>query len=1145
MPHVNFVHLHNHTQYSLLDGGCKVDDFLDRAVELKFPAIAITDHGNMFGVIDFYKKAMAKGIKPIIGMEAYVAYGSRFDKSTHGIKEAAFHLVLLARNEQGYRNLIKLSSAGFLEGFYYKPRVDRDILKQYGDNLIALSACIKGEVAHYIVNDDIDRARQCVRDYQDIFGKENFYLELQDHGLEEQKRVNKVLFELSEEMGAPLVVTNDIHYIGEKDALAHEVLLCIQTGTTVQDENRMKFSSDEFYMKSYDEMKKLFPDNPEVMENSVEIANRCNVEFDFSVTHLPPFEPPEGKTQEQYLREVCEEGLKSKLGTIPDNYLKQMEFEIKVIESMGYTSYFLIVWDFIKYAKDNKIFVGPGRGSAAGSVVSYGLNITEVDPIKFGLLFERFLNPDRVSMPDIDIDFCYERRNEVIEYVAQKYGSENVAQIITFGTMAARMTIRDVGRALGMAYQEVDFIAKLIPAGPNVTIVKALKQEPRLGELMKKEPKIKKLMTIAQALEGLMRHASTHAAGVVISDRPLTDYVPLFKTGDQVITQYSMKILEQIGLLKMDFLGLKTLTVIGNAVTIIKKTRGVDIDIATIPLDNPNTYELLQKGETFGIFQLESSGMRDLIRKLKPDNIEEIADLLALFRPGPLGSGMVDDFIKRKHSAGTIKYEHPLLEPILKETHGVILYQEQVMRIARDLAGFSLAQADNMRRAMGKKIPEVLEEQKKEFIEGAISKGVSRTVAEKVFNLIVYFAGYGFNKSHSVAYSFISYQTAYLKANYPLEFMTAILTSERDNTDKIVQYIDESSRLGIKVLPPSVNESFSAFTAVEGSIRFGLSAIKNVGTTAIQSIISSRKREGKFVSIFHFIENVELRLVNRKVIESLIKSGACDCFEMKRSQMMAMIDKLLEYGNDIQKDRNAGQFSLFEGENEEDRYAHLLRDIPDIEEWPESQLLEFEKETLGFYVSSHPLVRHAKLINIYTSANSANLDGLRDQQEALLGGIITAIRTINTKRGDLMAFVTLEDLKGKVEIIFFPDIYQKDREHVQVGKILFVRGKVDARSDMPKLLASEVITLDNVREKLTKVFSVTVSTTGLSQDVLTNLKKILKSHSGQVPVKINFIDAAGRKTQLSPSPDYFINADDHLFYEVEELLGENAIKVLI
>ncbi|MFC1809672.1 DNA polymerase III subunit alpha, partial [Candidatus Omnitrophota bacterium] len=1087
MPHVNFVHLHNHTQYSLLDGGCKLDAFLDRAVELKFPAIAITDHGNMFGVIDFYKKAMAKGIKPIIGLETYVASGSRFDKNTHGIREAAFHLVLLARNENGYKNLIKLSSAGFLEGFYYKPRVDKDLLKEYGSDVIALSACLKGEVSHYILSDQIDRARECIYEYQDIFGKENFYLELQDHGLKEQKIANKSMFALSKETGAPLVVTNDIHYIGETDALAHEVLLCIQTATTINDENRMKFSSDQFYMKSYDEMKKLFPDNPEVLNNTTEIANRCNVEFDFSITHLPPFQPPEGKTQDGYLEELCREGLKHKLGDIPENYMKQIDFELDVIEKMGYTSYFLIVWDFIKYAKDNGIFVGPGRGSAAGSLVSYALNITEIDPIKFGLLFERFLNPERVSMPDIDIDFCYERRNEVIEYVSSKYGSENVSQIITFGTMAARMTIRDVGRSLGMTYQEVDFIAKLIPSGPNVTIAKALKQEPRLGDLIKKEPKIKKLIEIAQCLEGLMRHASTHAAGVVISDRPLTDYVPLFKTGDQVTTQYSMKILEQLGLLKMDFLGLKTLTIIGNAIKIIKKTRNIEIDISKIRLDDSKTYELLQKGETFGVFQLESSGMRDLIRKLKPDNIEEIADLLALFRPGPLGSGMVDDFIKRKHSAGTIKYEHPLLEPILKETYGVILYQEQVMKIACDLAGFSLAQADNMRRAMGKKIPEVLEEQKKGFIEGAVAKGVSKIIAEKIFNLIVYFAGYGFNKSHSVAYSFISYQTAYVKANFPLEFMTAVLSAEKDNTDKIVQYIDESNRLGIQVLPPSVNESFSAFTAVGDSIRFGLSAIKNVGSTAIQSIIHNRKRVGTFTSIFHFIENVELRLVNRKVIESLIKSGAFDCFNLKRSQMMAMIEKLLEYGNDVQKDRSVGQFSLFGGDNEEERYAHLLRDLPKIDEWPESQLLEFEKETLGFYVTSHPLAQYAKILNIYTSAHSGNLDKLKDQQDALLGGIIVAIRTINTKKGDLMAFVTLEDLQGKVEIVFFPEIYQKSRELLEAGNILFIRGKVDARSDMPKLLASELIPIEDVREKLTKVFSVNVSTTGLSEDMLNDL----------------------------------------------------------
>ena len=1148
MPHVPFVHLHNHTQYSLLDGACQLDRFLDRAVELKFPAIAMTDHGNMFGVIDFYKKAMAKGIKPIIGMETYVAPRSRFDKSMHGVKEAAYHLLLLARNETGYKNLIKLSSIGFLEGFYYKPRIDKETLRKHAEGLIALTACLKGEVAQYLVNDQSDDAERCAREYQAIFGAENFYFELHDHGIEEEKTVAKGLFALAEKTGIPIVATNDIHYVYRKDALSHEALLCIQTGTTLDDPNRMRMSTNEFYLKSYEEIQQLFSAHPEVLENTMRIAERCNIEFDFSVTHLPPFNPPDNKDQEQYLRELCDQGLHRLLnGSVPDNYTAQLEFELQVITKMGYTSYFLIVWDFIKYAKDSGIFVGPGRGSAAGSIVSYALGITEIDPIRFGLLFERFLNPERVSMPDIDIDFCYERRQEVIEYVERKYGRDSVAQIITFGTMKARMVVRDVGRVLGMSYQFVDNIAKLIPEGLKMTIESALNKEPRLAELVRKDAAVRKLIDIAQPLEGLLRHASTHAAGVVISDKPLTEYVPLFKTGDQVSTQFQMKDLEEIGLLKMDFLGLKTLTVIGNAVGIVKRLHNVSLDMSTLNLEDRKTYDLLARGETFGIFQLESSGMRDLIRKLRPDNMEEIADLLALYRPGPLGSGMVDDFIKRKHERGSIKYEHPILEPILKETFGVILYQEQVMKVARDLAGFSLAQADNMRRAMGKKKPEVLEKLKKTFIEGAAKNNVSEHIATKIFNLIEYFAGYGFNKSHSVAYSFISYQTAYLKANYPLAFMTALLTSEKDNTDKIVQYIDEANRLEIKVLPPSVNESYAAFTALgaENAIRFGLSAIKNVGAAAIESIISAREQVGgHFTSLFHFIEYVELRQVNRKVLESLIKSGALDCFQLRRSQMTAMIDRLLDFGNDMQRDRAVGQFNLFADGSEEDKYSSIQQDIPDIEEWPENQLLEYEKETLGFYVTSHPLSRHAKTLRAFSTANAATLGDCSDQQEVLIGGIVAGIKKLTTKKGDPMAFVTLEDLEGKTEMVFFPETYQNSRELITDGAIVFVRGRVDARSDIPKVLASEVMLLEGVRKKLTKSLSVTLSTMGLSEELLVDLKKVLLKYPGKVPVHLQFIDSSGSKVRLIASSDFFINAEDQLFDDIEALLGENAIRVM-
>lgn len=1145
MPHVNFVHLHNHTQYSLLDGACKIDEFVKRAVELKMPAIAITDHGNMCGAIDFYLKAMKYGIKPIIGSETYVASGSRFDKTAHGIRDAAFHLVLLARNEDGYKNLMKLSSAGYLEGFYYKPRIDKEILRQYGSDLIATSACLKGEVSHLVLNDQMEDAETCIREYQDIFGKENFYLEVMDHGIPEQKKVNDGLFALSKKTGAKVVVTNDIHYLRKQDAVAHEVLLCIQTGKTMHDEKRMKMSTDEFYLKSYEEMLQLFPDHPEVYENTLEVANRCNVEFDFDQMHIPPFNPPSGMTQEQYLRSLCLEGLQQRLdGDIPKDYMDRLEFETEVIAKMGYVSYFLIVWDFIKYSKDNGIFVGPGRGSAAGSLVSYALRITDVDPLRFGLLFERFLNPERVSMPDIDIDFCFERRVEAIEYVTAKYGYDNVSQIITFGTMAARGVIRDVGRALGMAYSEVDAIAKLVPAGPKVTLAMALKQEPQLEALVKRDENVRNLLEICKALEGLNRHASTHAAGVVISDKPLTEHVPLFKAGDQVTTQFTMKILDMLGLLKMDFLGLKTLTVIGKTVESVKRTQNVDIDISRVSFDDQKTYELLEKGETFGVFQLESAGMRDLIRKLKPDNMGEIADLLALYRPGPLEGGMVDDFIKRKHNPELLAYEHPILEPILKETYGVILYQEQVMQIARDMAGFTLAQADNMRRAIGKKIIDVLEAQKKAFVEGSMKNGVTEKLAQRIFDLIVKFAGYGFNKSHSVAYGFISYQTAYLKANFPVEFMASLLTSEKDRTDKIVQYIDEAGRLGIEVLPPCVNESFSEFTPVSGAIRFGLSAIKNVGGTAIVSIIRNREKlGGVFQSIYHFIENVELRLVNRKVLESLIKSGAFDCFGLKRSQMTAMVDRLLDFGNSLQKDRIAGQYGLFDDGDAEDKYEYLKRDEPNIEEWPEGQLLEFEKETLGFYVSSHPLSRHEKTLRAYSSAATDTLSNCRDQQDVSIGGIIAGVRVIMTKKGSQMAFVTIEDLSGKAEVIFFPEVFQASRLMLAEGNMVFIKGKVDARGDDPKILASEIIPLEEVKQKCTKSFIVMVNTTGLDENTLQAVQGILRRYKGTIPVFLQFAGKKGTYTMMELPPDYAVDPADELFNEVEKLLGPRSVRI--
>ena len=898
MPHSDFVHLHLHTQFSLLDGACRIPELLALANQFKMPSLAITDHGNMFGAIDFYIEARKAGIKPIIGCEAYIAPGSRLEKSSAGIEDAAYHIILLAKDETGYGNLMKLVSIGYLEGFYYRPRIDKEALEQYSKGLIGLSACLKGEIPSLLRQRRFNDALKCADTYLQIFGKDNFFLEVQGNSLPEQAIVNVDLIKLSKELNIPLIATNDVHYLTKERAASHEALLCIQTQTTLDDPNRMRFGTDEFYFTSPQEMKKLFKELPQAISNTIAVSERCNLELDFNKPHLPKYEPPVGKTKDEYLRELCEEGLIKRYGKSSSEISLRLEHELKIIKDMGFISYFLIVWDFIHYAKKEGIPVGPGRGSAAGSLVSYLLGITDLDPLKYGLLFERFLNPERMGLPDIDIDFCYERRQEVIDYVTNKYGQENVAQIITFGTMQARAVVRDVGRVMGLPYADVDRIAKLIPAEPDMTLKKALDSETELMNLYKNDSRISKLINTALVLEGLNRHASVHAAGVVIADKPLDNYSPLFKTGDdQVTTGYSMGVLEKIGLLKVDFLGLRTLTVIDETLKLVKKTQGKEINIETLPLDDSKTYKLLASAQTSGVFQIESSGMRDLLKKMEPSRFEDIIALLALYRPGPIGSGMLDDYIRRKHKIIPIKYEHPKLEPILKETYGIMVYQEQIMQIASSLAGFSLAQADLLRKAMGKKIPEVMEKQRINFILGCVKNGIKELLANKIFDLMEYFSGYGFNKSHSTAYALISYRTAYLKANYPVEFMTALLTSERSNTDKIVEYVSEAERMGLQVRPPDINDSEPLFKAVDAkTIRFGLLAIKNVGGGAAESIIKARE-SSKFVSLEDLCSRIDLRLANKKVLESLIKCGAFDYFNTTRAQMFASLEFILESAN--------------------------------------------------------------------------------------------------------------------------------------------------------------------------------------------------------------------------------------------------------
>ncbi|HTL47277.1 MAG TPA: DNA polymerase III subunit alpha [Verrucomicrobiae bacterium] len=1148
MPHANFVHLNCHTQYSLLDSTCKVSDLVHRAVELKFPALAMTDNGNLFGAIDFYSQCMKQGVKPVIGMAGYVAPGSRFEKQTHGIKEASFFLTLLARDMEGYKNLLKLSSIGYLEGFYYRPRIDKDVLAQHSKGLIGLSGGLRGEIAHYVLHEQPDEAARAIGEYRDIFGKENFFLELMNHNLDPELRLAPAYQKLSKAMEIGIVATNEVHYVNRQDAGAHDALICIGIGATLEEPNRFRYPGDQYYLKTEQEMEKLFKDMPEALRNTVEIANRCNLELDFKKIHLPHFQPPDGKTLEGYLKELCAEFLVKRTGgKIPDGYEARLVYELGVINKMGYTGYFLIVWDFIRFAKDHGIPVGPGRGSAAGSLVAYVLGITDVDPIQNGLIFERFLNPDRVSMPDIDIDFCYERRDEVIDYVRRRYGSDNVAQIITFGTMAAKAAVRDVGRVMGFSFPDTDKIAKLIPMELNITLNQAIQKEPKLKELMETDSRVNQLIETSKALEGLARHASTHAAGVVISDRPLTEYVPLFKANEQVSTQFTMKDLEKIGLLKMDFLGLKTLTMIDQTIKILKRTRGIELKIEELSWDDKETYEMLCRATSAGVFQLESSGMRDLLKKMKPSCFDHIVALLALYRPGPLGSGMVDDFIQRMHKPSLIKYDHPLLESALKETYGVILYQEQVMKIVSDMAGFSLAQADSLRRAIGKKIPEVMEKEKQGFLEGAMKHDVKKPIAEKIWNLIDYFSGYGFNKSHSTAYALISYQTAYLKAHYPVEFMTALLTSEMGNTDKVVRYIEECKKMGISVLPPSVNESRSEFTCAGTYIRFGLAAVKNVGATAIDSVVAAREKDGPFKNFFDFTGRVDLRVCNRKVLESLIKSGAFDAWKLKRSQLMALIDRALQMGSSAQKDKTLGQLSFFQagagGAQENGNFEQQVNDVPDIPEWPEAQMLAYERELLGFYVTAHPLSKYAKQLDTYATASTENLSQFKDQEEVTLGGIVDSIKEILTKKGDKMAFVNMQDLSGSCEVVVFPETYKNSQSLINKDAAIFVRGKINLRDDTPKILAEEIVSLNEVQKRFTKMVSIDLVTTGLEPETLKDIKLLLMRHKGMTPVYLRFRDPKGQMAVLHSGEELKVETSEELFTELHRLVGEGAVKI--
>ncbi|HAJ56147.1 MAG TPA: DNA polymerase III subunit alpha [Candidatus Omnitrophica bacterium] len=1141
MPHSGFVHLHLHTQYSLLDGACRIKELVKQAVEYQMPAVAITDHGNMFGAVDFYEAAVRAGIKPILGCEVYVAPKSRLSKGESGIHESSNHFILLAQNEEGYHNLMKLVSIGYLEGYYYRPRIDKEVLAKYSGGLIGSSACLKGEIACLIQANRFNDALKAADEFSSILGKDNFYLEIQENMISEQRVVNEGMLRISKELGLPLVATNDVHYLKKSSYHSHEALLCIQTQTTLDDPNHMRFQTNEFYFKSPAEMTSLFQYAPEAIANTVLIAERCNVELEFGKPHLPQYTPPGGKSRDEYLRELCKAGMQKRYGLSPGpSVLDRLEHELKTISSMGFISYFLIVWDFIHYAKSKGIPVGPGRGSAAGSVVSYLLGITELDPLKYKLLFERFLNPERVGLPDIDIDFCFERRQEVIDYVTQKYGKENVSQIITFGTMLARACIRDVGRVMGVPYAEVDKIAKLVPAEPgkNTTLQDAVKLD-ELKNLYASNSQVKELIDTAMDLEGLSRHASVHAAGVVISDKPLDSYMPLAKLDDDTVTSgYSMKGLEKIGLLKMDFLGLRTLTVIDEAAKIIRRTENVSLEMDNIPLDDKKTFDLFAGAQTMGVFQLESAGMRDILKKLKPTIFEDIIAILALYRPGPIGSGMIEDFIQRKNGLKPIVYDHPRLEKVLKDTYGIMVYQEQVMQIASELAGFSMAQADLLRRAMAKKIPEEMVKQRSQFVEGCLRNKIDKRIATKIFDLIDYFSGYGFNRSHSAAYAVISYRTAYLKANYPVEFMTALLTSEKENTDKVVEYVKECGNMGITVSNPTVNESFSKFT-VEGrsSIRFGLLAVKNVGRGAIDSIVEARQNGGQFISLEDFCQRVDLRLVNRKVIESLIKCGAMDAFGLRRSQMMSILTECLDQSARANRDRNSGQLSFFDmGLPQESGFKRFTVSVQDIKEWPEIQLLSFEKEILGFYISGHPLVRYEHLLKRFSSCSIAHLSGRTDQEEISVVGLINKIKTTVTRaKAEKMAILKVEDLGGVVEVLVFPNTYKQVSKYIVANNVVLIRGKLSLKEDTPKIFASDITAID---EAYRMIASVSIDLSGLKENMLVALKEKLALSPGDVPVYLHLDSPSNRKMKILVSQDLFVQPRVELFNDIEQLLGE-------
>lgn len=1144
----DFVHLHVHTEYSLLDGAIRIDDLLKRAVEFNMPGVAITDHGTMHGVVHFWKKAMDAGIRPVIGCECYVAPRTINDRTPLD-NNGLTHLVLLAENQQGYQNLCRLATIASLEGFYYKPRIDKSILEAHFEGLIGLSACLKGEIPRLLQAGKIKEADEAARYFQKLFGEGSFFLEVQHNGIPEQETVNQALLEMNRRLSMPLVATNDCHYLNKWDVRAHEVLLCIQTGSTLKDDGRFRFGSEELYFKSPEEMYQKFADYPGAIENTRAIADRCQVEFDFHTFHFPRFDMAVEKSESALFEEKTRSGFEKRMAQVKKRhsdvdeqiYQSRIDYEIGVINNMGFAGYFLIVADFIEYAKSRNIPVGPGRGSAAGSLVAYSLGITDLDPIENGLIFERFLNPDRKSMPDIDVDFCIMNREQVYHYVVDRYGGEEyVAQIITFGKMKARAVIRDVGRAMDIPLAEVDMIAKLVPEDLNISLDRALEQEPKLRALAESDSRITELIEISKSLEGLNRHASTHAAGVVIGDKKLVEYLPLYRgKRGEVLTQFDMKAVEKIGLVKFDFLGLRNLTIIADALSIIAAQGKTPPDMDHLPLDDAATYRLLSAGDTTAVFQLESSGMKDLVIRMKPENFADITALVALYRPGPMGSGMQDDYVEIKHGRRKPEYLIPQLEPILNVTYGVILYQEQVMKIAAQIANYTMAEADDLRKAMGKKIPEVMARQKDRFVKGSVENGIFKDKAIQLFDLIEKFAGYGFNKSHSAAYALIAYQTAYLKAHFPVEYMAAVLSSEMHSSNNVVKFISDCRQMNIPVLPPDINESDRGFTVSGDKIRFGLAAVKNVGESAIESIIENRG-EGSFKSLFDFCRRVDLRRVNKRVVESLIQCGAFDSTGARRAQLASAVEDALDYGQTIQKEAADPQMQLFGGCEKTGAINPPM--LPDVPEWDEKKRLNLEKESIGFYITGHPLDDYRDILEKFASTDTQALQEeiVQDKSMVRLGGIIRSLKSFISKRGDPMAHMQLEDMNGSVAVTIFPNLYRSVQEILSNDAAVFVQGMVQKNEKSVKILADSVIDMNKAEETWTASVHVTLDAKKTDAGIIPDLQKIFKKHPGKCSGYIHFI-IPGRTETVMELSNMKLCPGAALTREVHHLLGYPAV----